>query len=277
MMRIFDQHLHSWNSFDCETPPAENVQIAIEAGLAGLTFTEHFDTHPSEWNDCVYDDDKIDRELSALRDQFGDRIFVGKGIEVCYQPERMEFVLQFLRAHRFDVVLLSVHWAFGKPIHHREYFDGVACDAYLKFYLEAVRDCTAHLVRMRRNGHQPFHILGHLDLARRYAYQIFGFEGSVDEPKLIDEILGNCLEAGIVPEINTSTLRQGLLAPMPSGETICRYAKLGGTMMSFGSDAHLATSVGADAEHAVGLMQKAGLTHMAIFEGGCLIPESLAK
>ena len=276
-MRIFDQHLHSWNSFDCESPPEQNVQAAIDAGLSGLTFTEHFDTHPSEWDGCIFDDEKIERELRQLRDRFGDRIFIGKGIEVCYQPERMDFILEFLRNHRFDVILLSVHWASGKPIHRREYFDGFGCDTYLRFYLEGVRDCTTHLGQMKREGHQPFHILGHLDLARRYARQLFDFDGPLNEPKLIDEILHNCLEAGIIPEINTSTLRQGLSDPMPDGDTVERYAALGGTMMSFGSDAHRPEAIGAGREHALTLMRNAGLSDLAVFQNGQLAPIPLGQ
>ncbi|GJM24648.1 MAG: phosphoesterase [Phycisphaerae bacterium] len=274
-MQIFDQHLHSWNSFDCKTPPADNVRHAIDVGLAGLTFTEHFDTHPSEWDGCVYDDAKIERELHELREQFGNRIFVGKGIEVCYQPERMDFILDFLNAHSFDVVLLSVHWADGKAVHLQSQFKGMTCDEYLRFYLEAVRDCTGHLVRMKRDGYQPFHVLGHLDYAKRSALRFFGFDGRLNEPALIDEILRNCLDAGIVPEINTSTLRQGLSSSMPGIEVVQRYAELGGTMMSFGSDAHRAEDIGAGSEHALGLMRDAGLTHLACYKGGRICATAL--
>ena len=274
-MRIFDQHLHSWNSFDCQTSPSENIERAIESGLAGLTFTEHFDTHPSEWTQCVYDDAKIDRELSLLRDQFGDRIFVGKGIEVCYQPERMNFISEFLQAHSFDVVLLSVHWAFEKPIHQRSHFATTPCDVFLRFYLEAVRDCVIHLVRMKRDRYQPFHILGHLDLARRYARQYYGYDGPLNEPQLIDEILRNCLDADIVPEINTSALRQGLSDSMPGRDVVQRYAELGGTMMSYGSDAHRSEDIGAGAQHAIELMRAAGLPQLAVFQGGRSCPAAM--
>ncbi|NOX58073.1 MAG: histidinol-phosphatase HisJ family protein [Planctomycetes bacterium] len=274
-MRIFDQHLHSWNSFDCDTPPEDNVRSAIASGLSGLTFTEHFDTHREEWDACVYDDEKIEQELADLRVRFSDRIFIGKGIEICYQPQRMDFILEFLRAHSFDVVLLSVHWAFGKPIHHKEHFDGIDCEAFIRRYLEAVREAAAHLVQMKRDGYQPFHILGHLDLVRRYAFRYFDYAGPLNEPALIDEILSNCLQAGIIPEINTSSLRQGLSAPMPGEEIVHRYAELGGTMMSFGSDAHWAESVGAGAEFALDLMRNAGLSHLAVFQNGELQPEPL--
>ncbi len=275
MTRVFDQHLHSWNSFDCKTPPVENVEQAIAVGLAGLTFTEHFDTHPSEWESCVYDDLKIERELSEVREQFGDRMFIGKGIEVCYQPERLDFVLEMLTAHSFDVVLLSVHWASGRAVHLQDLFKGMSCDEYLRFYLESVRECTANLVQMKRDGHQPFQILGHLDYAKRSAYRFFGFDGQLNEPELIDEILRNCLTADIIPEINTSTLRQGLSTSMPGMEIVQRYADLGGTMMSFGSDAHRAEDIGAGSDHALDLMRKAGLTHLACFEGGKLCATAL--
>ncbi|MCA9249711.1 MAG: histidinol-phosphatase HisJ family protein [Phycisphaerales bacterium] len=269
-MRIFDQHLHSWNSFDCQTQPIDNVRRAIDVGLAGLTFTEHFDTHPTEWDGCVYDDAKIEREILKLREQFGDQIFIGKGIEVCYQPERMDFILEFLAAHSFDVILLSLHWASGRAVHVQDQFANMSCDEYLRFYLKAMCDCTAHLVQMKRDGHQPFQILGHLDFAKRYAFRMFGFDGPLNEPKLVDAILQNCLDAGIIPEINTSTLRQGLSSPMPGMEVVQRYAKLGGMMMSFGSDSHRADDIGAGADHAVKMMKDAGLTHLACFEEGQL-------
>ena len=138
IMPFYDQHLHSWNSFDSQTPPEKNVEQAIKTGLDGITFTEHFDTHEEEWADCVYDDDKITSEIDALRDKYGGEIFIGKGIEVCYQPHRMEFILDFLSRHQFDVVLLSVHWAEGKPVHVPEHFVDVPVDLYIEQYLKTV-------------------------------------------------------------------------------------------------------------------------------------------
>ena len=61
-MPPYDQHVHSWNSFDCKSPPADNVEHALASGLAGLSFTDHFDTHPDEWDGCLYDDARIARE-----------------------------------------------------------------------------------------------------------------------------------------------------------------------------------------------------------------------
>lgn len=275
-MGLYDQHLHSWNSFDCQTPPADNAARALELGLGGLTFTEHFDTHPNEWPNCRYDDDKIAREIGELRARFGNRLFIGKGIEVCYQPERMDFILDFLAAHRFDLVLCSVHWAFGKAVHEAEHFERLGPERFIAYYLDAVADATEHLLDLKRAGRLPFHVLGHLDYAKRYALSHCGYRQPVMPDTTVDRILRNCLAADVVPEINTSVLRHGLGEPMPGAGIIRRYAELGGTMMSLGSDAHAAASIGARFDVAVELMRQAGLRGIAVFRGGNRHAEPLA-
>lgn len=273
--QLHDQHLHSHNSFDSKTPPLDNVESAIERGLGGLTFTEHFDTHPTEWPQCVYDDAKSDAELSALRERYGERVFIGKGIEVCWQPQRMEFILDFLSRHTFDLVIVSIHWAYDKPVHERGQFEGWNVDQYFRFYLEAVRDATAQIARIKRQGRQPFHVLGHMDFARRYAKRFFDFDGPIGHDDLIDQILTHCLEADLIPEVNTSTLRNKLDAPMPGPETMQRYSALGGTMMSIGSDAHSPQHIGADFDRAIEMLKTSGIQNAAMFRRGEVTPTPL--
>lgn len=271
-MGLYDQHLHSWNSFDCKTPPIDNIHQALQRGLAGLTFTEHFDTHPTEWPGCIYDDRKIAAEIDALRAEFGDRLFIGKGIEVCYQPAQMDRILETLNKGKFDLVILSVHWAHDRPVHVRGSFPGMDVQQYIGACLEAVRDATAHLIELKRRGHQPFHVLGHMDFARRYAHGFFGHDGPLTQMDLVDEILTNCLNADIIPEVNTSTLRNGMSAPMPGPEVMKRYAELGGRMMSLGSDAHSARCIGADFDRAINMLRSAGIREQAVFKSGRLLP-----
>lgn len=272
---LLDQHLHSHHSFDSKTPPVENVERAIERGLSGLTFTEHFDTHPSEWDDCVYNDEKISAEISALRRTFADQVFIGKGIEVCWQPQRMDFILDFLSCHRFDLVIVSVHWAHGKPIHERHHFNDWTAERYMRFYLEAVRDAVQEIGRLKSHGRQPFDVLGHMDFARRYAKSMFDFDGPVTDMDLIDEILTLCLEAELIPEVNTSTLRNHLHAPMPGPEVMARYAELGGAMMSLGSDAHSPQHVGASFDDAINMLKTAGIKQFARFRDRIVDPIDL--
>ena len=265
-MRLYDQHLHSRHSFDCRTEPAANVKAALARGLAGLTFTEHFDTHPDEWEDCVYDDGAYSATIRQLREEYGDRIFIGKGIEVCYQPQRMDFILDFLASHEFDLVLLSVHYFGDKPVHVKEAWQGLSVEEgsrrYFDYVLQSVKFCRDLHGRCGR----VFDVLSHLDFVKRYTKRFFGTDDVSCCADLIDQILSTCIEADLIPEINTSTLRQNLDETMPGDQTVIRYGQLGGTAMSLGSDAHTPEGVGSGFSKALSMLTTAGIDRLAIFK-----------
>lgn len=264
-MALYDQHLHTWFSTDSETDPADNVRQAVESGLAGVTFTDHFDTHPIEWPLCRYEYNGIARAVRKLRAQYGPRIRIGQGIEVCYQPGQMGRILPFLESHRFDLVILSVHWAAGRAMHLPEHWGEWDVEAATRAYLETVLEAVRFVGNLARQGLRPFDVLGHLDMVKRYTQR---FRGGYDVRRhgdLVDQILRGCLEHGLTPEVNTSTLRQGLTEPMPAGWIIGRYADLGGEAMSLGSDAHRAEHVGAGFDIGRTLLEENGIRQLAVF------------
>ena len=265
-MVLYDQHLHSRHSMDSKTAPADNVEAAIRRGLAGLTFTEHFDTHPDDWPGCVYDDAAYSAAIEELRERYAAQIFVGKGIEVCYQPANLDFILDFLSAHRFDVVLLSIHYFAGRSLHRREHWTGLDVFEGTRRYLQDVLAAVHKCVELRRAGPRPFDVLAHLDVVKRYSQRFGGSTAVESFGSLIDEILAACLEAELVPEINTSSLRQGLTETMPGPTIVEQYARRGGTGMSIGSDAHRSEDVGAGFDVACDMMRNAGLRHLVFFE-----------
>jgi histidinol-phosphatase (PHP family) len=265
-MGLFDQHIHSRHSFDSDTEPVDNVEAALSRGLAGLTFTEHLDTHPDDWKTCCYDDEALSASIESLRLRFGSRVFIGKGIEICYQPERMGYILDFLKNHSFDLVILSVHYFRGVAVHMPEHWDGLDAAEGTRRYLESVLDAVRFCERLHRTEGRVFDVLGHLDLVKRYSHRLLGEHGVAPFPDLIDEILQACLAADVVPEVNTSTMRQDLIEPMPGPDTMARYATLGGTAMSLGSDAHRPEDVGADLDRAAAMLRTAGLTSTAQFK-----------
>jgi histidinol-phosphatase (PHP family) len=266
-MILYDQHLHSHFSFDSETDPRDNVLAAVERGLAGLTFTEHFDTHPTEWPACRYDDARYTETIDWLRGEFGDRLFIGKGIEICFQPAKMPAVLDFLEAHTFDLVLLSVHWAEDGPVHDRGYWHRLGVPKAVEGYMQRVLGAAQFAAERRRRGERPFDVLGHLDLVKRYTHRFYGEPLHPEHLGLARPILETCLEAGLVPEINTSSARTAVNEPMPSAAVVDQYAGAGGTMMSLGSDAHRPEHIGLGLEEAANMMLRAGLTHQAVFRG----------
>ncbi len=265
-MALYDQHLHSRHSVDSEADPRANVLRAIELGLAGLTFTEHYDTHPTEWPICRYNYEAIAETVDQLRREFAGRIFIGHGIEICYQPDQMESrILPHLQSHRFDVVLYSVHWFQGRALHVREHWDGLDVAAGTRLYLESVLEAVRYAAELKRAGDRPFDILSHLDLVKRYTQRYFGTFDARSHAGLIDEILAASLEAGLIPEVNLSSLRQQLPEPMPADWVVRRYAELGGQAMSLGSDAHHSEDIGAGIADGARMLQRCGMGRLAIF------------
>lgn len=266
--RLFDQHLHSKYSMDCRTEPEENVEAALSRGLAGLTFTEHFDTHPDDWSGCIYDDAAYSDAIRRLRDHYGNRIFIGKGIEVCLQHERLGFILDFLARHEFDQITLSVHYFGDHAVHQRRNWHGADAATGTRRYLETVRVAVRTAARLKvEHGKRCFDVLGHLDLVKRYTRRFFDTYDVSPCADLIDDILRACLDADLTPEINTSSLRQGLNETMPGPSTVRRYAELGGTSMSLGSDSHRAEDIGAGFDVAVAMLRAAGIQQTARFVG----------
>jgi len=251
---------------DSRADPVENVESALAKGLAGLTFTEHFDTHPDEWDGCVYDDEAYSHTIESLRERFGDRIFIGKGIEVCYQPARMDFIMDFLKSHAFDLVILSVHFFGEKPLHTRSAWDDVSVEEGARIYLEHVTRAVRHCAEIHSTHGRVFDVLGHLDLVKRYTWKWFGQSEVHRFDGLTDAIIAACIDADMIPEINTSSLRRGLDETMPSLDVVKCYAEKGGTMMSLGSDAHVPRDVGAGFDVAVQMLRDAGIHHTARFQ-----------
>jgi histidinol-phosphatase (PHP family) len=263
-MPLYDQHLHSWHSFDSETDPVDNCVAAVYSGLKGITFTEHFDTHPEDWKTCRYDEDKIRQSIAALRERFSDRLFVGKGIEVCYQPDLMDGIRSFLASNYFDMVMLSIHWAGGRPVQEEAGWKQnwrARTRQYLNTVLEAVRECH----RLATVGERPFDVLGHLDLAKRYSARYCGAYDLEACEKVVDDILRECVAADLAIEINTSTLRTGLDEPMPSAWVLHKYVQFGGRRVTLGSDAHVPEHIGADFKTAAQMLSAAGLSRYCVF------------
>jgi histidinol-phosphatase (PHP family) len=259
-MPLQDQHLHSCYSFDSKTDPRANVLSAIDRGLAGLIFTEHFDTHPDDREGCIYDDETYSAAIASLRDEFDASLFIGKGIEVCFQPEQEDFIVDFLSRHRFDQVILSVHYFPQGPVHVRDCWSGLDPREGTRAYFDNVLAGVRWAEKLNRRRGRTFDVLGHLDFVKRYTNRFFGVVHVEECAEQIDRILEACLQADLIPEINTSTLRQGLGEPMPGPRFVRRYAELGGRMMSVGSDAHRAEDIGSSFDVAAAMLRDAQLS-----------------
>ena len=264
-MKLYDQHVHSSNSVDADADPAEVIDQAIKMGLAGVTFTEHYDCHPIERPLCIYNYTRIADTVAALKERFAGQIDIGLGIEVCFQPDHMDQVLKHLDSCDFDLVLLSIHWFEGRALHYRDHWETISPQEATQSYLRTVLQAVQFALELNRRGRSPFQVLAHLDLVKRYTQRYFNYYDITPYRDLLDEILQTCILAGLVLELNCSTWRQSLAEPMPADWTIQRYAELGGQAMTIGSDAHHTPDVGTGLDRGVETMKEAGIQYQAVF------------
>jgi histidinol-phosphatase (PHP family) len=242
------------------------VERALEIGLAGLTFTEHYDTHPDEVARCVYDDARYSDTIRRLRERYGESIWIGKGIEVDFQLPQLRATVDFLERCEFDVVLLSVHFGKGEPVFDENVWRDRDPSEVTRRYLETVLDALEACANLQRQGRRVFDVLAHLDFVKRYSAK-YAASHHVDEHRdVVDSILAACLETGIVLEVNTSTLRKGLDEPMPGPAALRRYRELGGRSVLLGSDAHAVEEIGADFDTATAMLAEAGIEELAVYQ-----------
>ena len=244
MVKLHDQHLHSRHSIDSKADPVANCEQALAAGLGGLTFTEHYDMHPTERGTCQWDYDAIAATIEDLRRRFSPGLEVGFGIEVDYQAAQMEEILGYLDRHAFDVVLLSVHWCGGRPLHLRRRWQGLTAADMRRDYLAELRGAAELCRELAASGQRPFDIVSHLDYVKRYLADYWDTPLGALANAELDPILEAFIAAGVIPEINTAGLRRAEAVAYPTYDILERYRALGGELVSVGSDAHRSADIG---------------------------------
>lgn len=229
-MKIYDMHCHSHYSEDCEVHLEKMCQSAIDKGLKAIAFAEHVDYNPADKGYGYFQKDDFCRGIASAQQKYGERIKILQGMEFS-EPHLYPEEYNKDSQGSWDVIIGSLHMLddhfVGEPVIQELYKRD---QLYIRYFSD-MRD-------MVRSG--GFDILAHMDFPKRYHGE------PVYHHNLIDEILEELIEKGIALEINTSPLRKGMDACSPDREIIKRYAELGGSRITFGSDAHRQEEIGAD-------------------------------
>lgn len=265
-MRV-DYHIHTEFSNDCNVPMREQCKAAIAAGIQQIAFTEHEENNPREYLPFSFDHPAYLDELTICRSDYGDRLTIRAGIEISEPHRYPEATQRVLERYQWDFVLGSLHWLdYYTNTASREFFTrfGDWRDSFRAYFTE--------MLNLARAG--DFDILAHLDYPARYgaayfdsAYDICAYETE------IRAVLAALIARGKGIEINTSSLRKRLPAACPPQPVVNWFREMGGTILTVGSDAHLARDVGADIATALQMARTAGFTHITIYE--CRIPQAV--
>ncbi|MCC6189478.1 MAG: histidinol-phosphatase HisJ family protein [Anaerolineales bacterium] len=254
-----DYHLHSSFSCDCQAPMADMCRAAIALGIPEIGFTEHYDLHAGESDNCrdAFRLEAWSAELERCQAEFAGRLILRAGVELG-EPHLFAAEAQALLArYPFDYALGSLHWVGSASIFDLTYFqEHSAADAF-HLYFEELEHVT------RAGG---FDILSHLDVPTRAAFAVYGRYDPAEHEDYIRPVLRNCVERGLALDINTASLRRRAEVLNPGLEILRWYVELGGERITLGSDAHRPSQVGGYLETALATARAAGLKHLTFYE-----------
>ena len=261
-MYLADYHTHSRVSPDASTPMAEMAEAAIAAGLDELCFTDHVE--PIVWGSTKlrqdpYDWSILQAEYRAAREAVGGRITLRLGIELGDAPWSFTHTEKMISgAPELDFIIGSVHMLSEK-------FNGV--DLYFfdpKDETEARAGLADYPRQVRRLAEWGrFNVLGHLTLPLRYLNENRGFHLTFDGfEREIEEILRVLIQKGCGIELNTN---RGNM-PLPDEKWLRMYRRLGGEIITLGTDAHSPDFVGCAVRERQALLRACGFTRFCTFE-----------
>jgi histidinol-phosphatase (PHP family) len=251
--------MHTHHSGDSEAAPLSMVQAAMEKGLDGLCFTDHYDYDYQEDPALFLLDFEAYRgEIAALCAEFSDNFPIRWGIELGLQPQAVEENLRVTRTYPFDFVIGSSHVVHGFDPYYPRYYEGRSEEAAYREYFESILE--------NLHTEADFDVYGHIDYVVRYGpnkNRFYSYEKYAD---VIDEILRTLIAHGKGIELNTAGFKYGLGHPNPTEEILARYRELGGEILTIGSDAHAPEHVAYAFDRVDGLLRQAGFRYYTVFE-----------
>ena len=262
-MYLTDYHLHSSCSPDGEYTVSQMAAAAVDRGLREICLTDHLDT--------IYWDTQAPRtdfdwpaslaQLAEARRLWGDRLTIRLGAELGEAVLSFDRAEELLRAApALDFVIGSVHLASPRYGRKDLYY---LPRADIDYYQGLIADYLDDVLTLARWG--KFQVLGHLTLPLRYIRSNAGltmdFSAHMDR---VEEIFRTIIPKGVGIECNTN---RGDI-PLPDGDILKLYRRLGGEIITIGSDAHSPEYVGCRAAETQQLLRESGFRYITTFTQG---------
>lgn len=233
-----DGHVHTSLCRHAVGTMEEYVLAAIDKGLKKLIFLEHMEEGIAYFERTWLTEEEFDyyfEEGKRLQQHYGGRIEIGLGVEVGYNPECADILVQRLKQRNWDRVGLSHHFCRleGYPEHLNllsskqsniriflENDSGKLLSRYFDTLIEAVQKI-------------PADVLCHLDAGLRYCPDLTLGQRHLEQ---IDTLLDLVKKSGMMLEINASGYKNRN-EPYPRTDIISRAVNRG-IQITAGSDAH---------------------------------------
>ena len=258
-----DFHVHSNCSLDSSEPMANSIEAAIRLGLSAICFTDHLDLIRADTPGKRFGAESLANwersyaEIAKNRARFGNQIEILHGMELGEGVQDPTFAKTATSLPGLDFVLGSIHALTGvQDFYLLDYPDYDTCFSLAESYVDET-------IRLASYGF--FDVLAHIGIVNRYmvrAGQRIDFLLFEEKLRHLFKLL---IESGRGIELNTSGLRQGTGVTFPDLPVLALYQDCGGEIVTIGSDAHRATDVGRNFDHACALLKSAGFAYQTIF------------
>ncbi len=257
---MFDYHVHSQFSVDCDTPMADSCEAAIAAGVTEIAFTDHVEHQRSDEGYGYYKIDAYFQSLETVRAIYGDRLTILAGAEVDFHSDTAERVEQWMTNNgaRYDFVIGSVHYGDHGRIIFQEYYEDHSVDDVFLPYFDQIEMAIKT---------KWFDTIGHLDIPKRYLpNKLRNYDPSTYRVR-VTELFKTMIASDMAFEINTSGIRQGPKASMPGPAIVRWYVEAGGNLITTGTDSHTAQTIGSAIPMTVDMLTLCGIENVASFRG----------
>ncbi|MBR2454195.1 MAG: histidinol-phosphatase HisJ family protein [Clostridia bacterium] len=263
---FYDTHIHSLHSHDSKQEPEGNCTAAIEKGLSGIAFTDHADMwYFKERNSWEHIRASV-KNAERLNDKYKGRLRVLRGLEVADAYFDKSVTESLIAELQPDVVIGSIHCLSYKGLS-----DAYSCMDFSESefsrprLMEIMSKYFELLTDMAEN--EDYDILAHLSCPFRYINGKYGRGLRSEEfEEQIKTVLRAVISRSKALEINTSGLGTPFGDTMPDDVIIEWYYRLGGRLLTLGSDAHSAQRVGFGFDETAEKLREKGFTHLAYYE-----------
>lgn len=275
---LCDYHLHTNYSDDSTYMMEDLIKDSIDIGLNEICITDHVDYGvKSDWDELSkiqYDGEcpianvdypKFYKEIKSLQEKYKDQINIKIGMEFGMQKHTIDKFQKLFNQYNFDFIILSCHRVDDKEFWNQAFQSEKSQKEYNELYYQEI----LHLVKHYKN----YSVLGHLDMIKRYdEISEYPFE---KVKTIIKDILKIVIADGKGIEINTSSHRYDLNDLTPSKDILRLYKKLGGKILTIGSDTHKKEHLGAYIEATKNEIKKLGFNSYCTYENMIPIYHSL--
>ena len=260
IMFMIDMHVHTDDSPDADIPAGELVVRGMDINLSGVGFVAHVDLDPDDYCYGGFEESTYNRSIELAREKSGERLLILKGIEVGEPHIYGEKVKSIVEYSNYDFITGALHSlaGIGMVLGSEVYADADPLSIVEQYYVE-----TLQIVE-----EADIDILAHMGLFRR-GLALAGLKHDFNElelwPDTIRRILETIIDRNIALELNTSGLRRKENITYPTPFILAQYKKMGGRLITVGSDTHREPYVFFGLKEGKMLLEETGFTETVSF------------